>query len=468
VKKLEARRPQLELYERYYDGDHRLLFQTSKFRESFGDLFGAFADNWCMPVVDAKAERLRVEGFRYGTDPDADTEARAIWQANGLDAESAIAIEEALKLGISYFMVEPPRRRSSAPPKITVESPLEVYVEHAPGNRRERTAAVKVWPDEQAGMVFANVYGPELVWKFQRKAPPTTDVASGLRKPAKSLWMPARATEQLHRWELREDKPTPNPLGVLPFVPMANRRKLLGGGRSELVPVIPLNDLINKVLADAIVGSEFAAYPQRWATGVDPQTDADGNELPVDQYVASISRLWEGPEGAQFGAFPSVDLSNYVKLVELAVVHVAALTRTPPDYMLAAMVNVAGNALTGAERGLVSACRRFQLFCGEDLEDTSRLGFLAIGDVKRGREVRAETIWADPETRTEGERVDALTKLKSLGVPRKALWSRIPGVTQEDLVRWEQWAKEEEAAGLLNAFGALDQPNLELPPGAGR
>jgi hypothetical protein len=91
----------------YYEGDHSLAFATAKFREAFGILFGAIADNWCQLVVDSKVERLEVQGFRFGKKPGADDIAWDIWQANGLDAESAMVHTEAAKLGEAYWLVEP-------------------------------------------------------------------------------------------------------------------------------------------------------------------------------------------------------------------------------------------------------------------------------------------------------------------------------------------------------------------------
>jgi hypothetical protein len=104
---LEMRRPELDLYSAYYDGDHRLQFMTSKYKEAFGDLFEAFADNWCQLVVDIAVERLAVIGFRFGED-EADEEAWAIWQENNLDARQIAAHTDAVKLGTSYLLVGPP------------------------------------------------------------------------------------------------------------------------------------------------------------------------------------------------------------------------------------------------------------------------------------------------------------------------------------------------------------------------
>ena len=87
-KELIERRPALQLATDYYDGSHNLSFQSKRFREAFGGLFDAFADNWCEVVVDASEERLNVEGFRVGDDVAGDTDAWRIWQANDMDGQS--------------------------------------------------------------------------------------------------------------------------------------------------------------------------------------------------------------------------------------------------------------------------------------------------------------------------------------------------------------------------------------------
>src|SRR5690606_38415943 len=50
---LEERRPRLQKYEDYDAGKHKLAFATTRFRKAFGNLFSAFADNWCPLVIDA-------------------------------------------------------------------------------------------------------------------------------------------------------------------------------------------------------------------------------------------------------------------------------------------------------------------------------------------------------------------------------------------------------------------------------
>ena len=60
-------------------------------------------------------------------------------------------------------------------------------------------------------------------------------------------------------------------------------------------------------------------------------------------------------------------------------------------------------------------------------------------------DVSAEVIWADFETRSEGQRVDALVKMATLGVPRRVLWQRW-GATPQEIERWETMLAAEQAA----------------------
>src|SRR5262245_2433231 len=139
--RLDAQMLRAGVYEAYYNGDHPLQFATSKFKEAFGNLFSAFADNWCPIVVDAPVERLRIIGFRQRGQETADTDAWKIWQANGLDVESVIAHTEAGKCGDAYLLVDP----NGGDPRITVEHSSQVIVATDPGDRRNRPAALKRW-----------------------------------------------------------------------------------------------------------------------------------------------------------------------------------------------------------------------------------------------------------------------------------------------------------------------------------
>ncbi len=58
-----------KLYIDYYEGFHRLNFASAKWRSVFGGLFNQFADNLCAPIIDAAADRLKINSFTVTADP---------------------------------------------------------------------------------------------------------------------------------------------------------------------------------------------------------------------------------------------------------------------------------------------------------------------------------------------------------------------------------------------------------------
>jgi hypothetical protein len=355
----------------YYDGNHRLQFATAKYRDAFGSLFAAFADNWCQLVVDAAVDRLEVQGFRFGGKRETDDDAWSIWQANNLDAESEKLHSEAVKCGCAYTLVDP---ADGATPRITIEHPSQVIVAHAAGDRRVRLAALKKWLDE-SGYVFATLYLPEAVYKYQS------------HERVKS-----NAVQKKITWVPRADDPGgANPLGVVPVVPFYNRPTMLGGGRSDLEPAYALQDAITKLALDMIVASEFGAFMQRWATGVDiPKDEATGRPLNPTDWIAGAGKLWAvASPDAKFGTFQATDLQNFVIAIDMFVQHLAAQTRTPPHYLLAKLINVSGDALKIGETGLVSRVRSKHRHLGEGHEETMRLAFRAGGDQADDRRARS-------------------------------------------------------------------------------
>jgi hypothetical protein len=163
-KELSSRQTTLMRLQDYHDGKHRLAFTSQKFREAFGGMFSSFADNWCQLVVDAVEERLNVEGFRYGTDPNADADAWKIWQANGLDADSQLAHSEALIKGDAFAIVWGDRDGN---PKVSIESPRDVVVAYEPGSRKNRVAALKLW--REGNDYCATLFTPDFVYKFEKE-----------------------------------------------------------------------------------------------------------------------------------------------------------------------------------------------------------------------------------------------------------------------------------------------------------
>lgn len=447
--RLNARQPLIKRLDAYYRGKHRMAFTTAQFRETFGNLFAAFADNWCDLVVDASAERLTVEGFRFGPDIPADADAWEIWQRNGLDAESDMAHTEAIKLGCAYALVGPDDDEKAS---IQLEPATGAIVYVDPAQGRRRLAGLRRWPDEW-GTEHCVLYQPDSITYWRRdgdSAQWKSDTGGGS-----------------------------NPLGVVPLIPLANAPTLTERlGRSDIERVIPLQDAVNKLCGDMIVASEFAAYPQRWATGIEIPTNPQTGERMAAQFLGGADRVWsaEAPD-AKFGNFAVSDLGIYVRAIEMLIQHVAAQTRTPPHYLLGSSGSFpSGESLKATETGLVAKVRRKMLSLGEGWEEAIRLAFAVEGDNKRAEMIDVETIWANPESRIVAETVDAAVKMGSIGVPRPALWEYI-GASPQQIARWivEGEPKPTPALRETVAVAATPQQGEEIalgetptgaPPGA--
>lgn len=404
--KLETQAARARDYQAYYDNEAGIIaILDTEERRTFRTLLDEAGASWCELVVNAVAERLSVTGFRFGSDTD-DELAWAIWQANSMDADHELVHTDALVTGSSFVLVAPDDDNPSGV-SITVESPEEACVLYEPGNRRKRRAGFKQWT-EDGGQT-------------------TTDV---LILPDEIItWYPKARGPEIER----NAGDT-----LIEVVPQPRTRRW---PRSELAPAIPFQDRICTTLFNRLVATDYGAFRQIWATGIkiarEVVTTEDGGTATKVRRPFDIgaNRLLtnESPEG-KFGSFPESTLAGYLAAVEQDVNHLAAVTQTPPTYLLGAMVNLSAEAITAAEAGLVAKIRRRSLHIGEAWEDVQRTALGLVGSPAAAN-LGAEVIWADFETRSIAQLSDSLVKMRALGVPLEALWERY-GATQEEIDRW--------------------------------
>lgn len=438
--KLGTQRAHMRKYATYYDSENKnLSFAQQKFSEIFGDLFVGWRDNFCPLIVDSVSERLRIQGFRMGPEEAADKDANDIWQRNSMDAESNAAHIDTLMGGVSHVTVW---GDEDDEPQMVPESAEEVVVQYEPGSRRKRAAALKQYTDDW-GVEHATLWTPQLVF--------TTERIGRDGEP--------------RRWMEPEEKP--NPLGVVPVIPLLNRTRLKQSPFSELAAIIPVQDAINKVAADALVASEFAAFPQRILSGVEPlpedPSDADVEAARQEAIRAYIDRILtlDNPD-AKWGQFEAADLKNYVVLIDMLVQHMASQSRVPFHYFLLNGGQApSGESITAAEAGLVAKAKERMLHFGESWEEAMRLAFLVKGDMSRAKAWGAEVIWEDPEYRSKAQLADSLLKMKELGVPEKQLQEEY-GYTPTQILRFDSLREEEmkRTKELADKYGVSDMLGL--------
>jgi hypothetical protein len=435
-------------YQEFYDAyETDLAFAQKKFSEAFGPMFYNFRDNFCSLVVDSLSERLTVQGFRFGDDDpedtgkepskgDADGDADDIWKRNFMDAESISVHTDAFVNGEAFLSVWGDKDGN---PIILPESAQEVYCQYRPGSRREVVAAIKKYLDDW-GTQHVTLWLPDQVHMFDR---PNANV----------------------KW----NAPTSvnNPLGVVPIIPMRNRIRLRRGEPySEIHNIIPIQQAITKLMADAITASEFAAFPQRVITGIELPEDENGQVASPIQAAIDRMLMFED-ENVSFGAFPSADLNNWVSLISLLVQHLSAITRIPPHYFLVGGSNFpSGESLQSAEAGLVRKVSERAIYFGSAWEQAMRLAFAVKGDTARAEAFDCSVIWGDFATRSESLLVDGLVKqAQGLGVPQRILWEKA-GYSPDEIERFpalQQAQQDQEIAKQKAMLDAMPDPVMTAP-----
>lgn len=391
---LVDRRDEVEFFNDYYSGNHPLPWLAPQARDEFRRLVRMTRSNYMGLVVDATAERLQVEGFRFGGDQSADTDTWRIWQANNLDSDSDMAWLEALIARFSYFHVAP-NPKDPETPHIWVEHPSQVIVEHEPGtNRRVRKAGLKVYNDDWTQEIHAVLQVDGMLYKYRAPRPRDGVVSTKLQWDEREV---AGEQPNGHR---------KNPLGVVSMIEVPNNPRLLVGGVSELHDLTDIQDRVNKTLFDRMQTQEFGVDPQKWAKAF-PDKDADGKPNVVE--FGRNRMITTDVAETAFGNFAVAPLDPYNLAKREDVKDIASRSRTPAQYLLGEMSNVNGETLKASESGLISKVRQRMRPFSEAAEETMRLARIAA-ELPVSTGAQMETIWRDPQYRTDAERTDAALK----------------------------------------------------------
>ncbi|KOG21994.1 phage portal protein [Streptomyces viridochromogenes] len=414
---LLRRRPQIQLTSDFYRGNQPLTFASDQFRKFHGDRYRKFADNWVQVVSDSPVERLTVNGCMPSGVTEADKESWRVWQENGLDADSQLGFLGAVNASRSFVLVwgNPDDEET---PEVTFEDASQAIVAYVPGSRRRRRAALKRWDDGDRS--HATLYLPDEVWKFERPI-----LAAGTESPQMRA-----VDEELSKWGLRdtglEPNPQPNPMGVVPMVELPNRPTLVDDPISDVTGVISMQNAVNLLWAQLFTAADYASFPQRIVLGAEvpeiPILDENGQIVgsrPVDLERFAVDRvMFFTGDDVKVTEWTAANLEAYTKVIEVAVGHIAAQTRTPQHYLVGKMANLSGDALLAAETGLVKRVEEKQIWFGQALREMFRLIALAQGQDAKARAIASgRVLWADAESRSQAQLADALTKLRQIGFP---------------------------------------------------
>lgn len=453
-----ARETFYRLYRNYYAGRHRLAFATDRFRNTFGALFHALSLNLMPAVVSAVADRLQVERWMCEDGPATrGTAAEKLWAANTMDVRSGEVHQEALTLGDAYVIVWPDPQTGE--PTIYPQDGDTCTVSYDAERPGHVLFAAKRWtlPSKR---VRLNLYYPDRLEKYISRGP-----AHGALPTSERSFIPfdaAAGNVDDPAW------PLPHPYGVVPVFHFANDAAIGKTGKSELHDAIPAQDMTNKAVADELVASEFAAYRQRYAIGIEVEIEDDPaspnygkpKALP---WTPGIDRLWTTEnEAARFGEFSAADLNQLLAAADKGAEWISRITGIPPHYFATATGNVpSGESLRRAEARLLKKIIDRQMAWGAIWGQVMRLA-LQVGGTTVPEGARLVPQWADPTPRSELE--DAQTENTTwatavikdqLGVPKSRILVE-GGYTEVEVAEFEAEKQHEAQASLEAAQRAFD------------
>ncbi len=388
---------QLELFHDYLRGDQPLPVIPNGVPNDVRQMAEMSRINVCKLAVDVPSQSMFVDGFR---DPDSqeNVETWAVWQANKMDAHQTAIYRAAFTYGTSYLKVVP----GDAGPVMRGVSP------------RNMTA---VYDDDPDWPVFAlevvQRYGYTEFRLYDDEAIYVLINNEDKARERNQKWAPELVGETMHG------------RGVAPIVRFRNGENLDNDTVSELDPLIPLQDQMDRTTFDLLVAQEFGAFRQRYIMG---WMAADENE----RLKASAARIWtfDDPD-TKVGEFGQTDLKGYLDSRQALMEQFGVVSQVPPHNLLGQMINLSAEALVAAEVGHSRKMNQIETLFGEAVEQAQRLAGSYIGvEVSDSAQVR----WRDTEARSFAATVDGLGKLaEMLHVPVEVLWEKIPGFTQQDV-----------------------------------
>lgn len=460
--RLLARRPGISKLERYFRGEQPLTYATPEWRKVHQDRYKGFSDNWCGVVGSAPGERTELYGFRLGEDGEPVSDDEKVlwrdWEVNEGPAQSS-----------QGFLMSTIAKRSSVmvwgdkddEPIMTWEHPAQVIVDYDPEVHRRRRFALKSWVADD--VEYATLYTPDEVFKWQRPktagAILTGRTESGLHIASTSGvalpgggWKPRQGTDDT--WPIR------NPMGRVPVVEFPNRPMLGGDPISDISGTMAMQDAVNMLWAYLFVAADYASMPARVVLGQSPPKipvlDEDGQEtgrfIPVDEEKLKNGRmLWLTGEHSSIAQWDAAKLDVFTDVINIAVRHIAAQTRTPIYLVHGELGNVNGETLVGLDAPLVSKVRETHKFSRSPIREVFSLMALARGNTKVAEACRVGDVqWKNPEVRSDSQVSDAALKDRDIGWPFAAVLEKRYGLSQPEIERVLAMVKAEQDDPYLN------------------
>lgn len=437
----------------YFHGDHLRPHSPLQEDMELEDLRARSISNWMPLLVNLPQQISYVDGYRRGGRQSDDATPESIrfspeyevWQENRMDARQATIYRASLTYGQSFALVN---------------------TTHTSNRTR-----IDILPTRQTVAYFedpVNDIRPHWVLSIVSRA--RDEHTPGLAL----LW------DNVNRYELSvNDKgefsakgdPIPHGLSGCPVVrytcgPADDEGRALGVLNNT---IYALQDRLNQACFSTNITADSGAFKVRTASGLevatkrDPETGEellgpDGNPIPIPITVSQAKMLISESPDTRFGQLDETPIAGYLLNEDQATKNLAAIAQFPLHALMGSVSNLSAEALAALETQFMRLVQSYQTSWGEAHEELFRLIAEANGDDVGANSFGGEVRWRDMESKSFAAVMDGLGKAaEMLGVPRRGLWSFIPGLTSgdiQDLERLQDDMSTEEVMSAMNPTAA--------------
>lgn len=464
VAEWKTRAPSYAMFRDYYEGQHRYTFASPTFLQKYQWVLENARENLCPAVVSAFVDKLSITGWD-GAGAEA---ASKLFAEAKLDRVANLVHTEAFRCGDGYALAWKTRRDSAA--RAFYHRADQIVPRTSDDDPETLDWAAKLWLDRR-GFGRVNVYYPTRVERFittyrldtsnrgsswlSEVEGAESDRSSNTAASGDAAEWPE--TENAYRTYDGDGDPDviPHDFGRVPVVWFARDPESQGGhGRSVLRDVIPLQDGLNKSVADLIVGGEAFAQPLRYLLNyqgekrIDPATgQATEEKLSYDETRNRIFGV-RGP--GPFGQLDPPDATKLIAVQDAFALKIARVVGIPAYYMTQTSGDVpSGQSLRVLSSRLTSGVGDFQQDATNPWTELAAL--LGVADVRPQ--------WAPAAPTDETEELEAAKIRQDLGYPFASIARKL-GEDEDDLEQIDKDRVAEEAlaatAGEIAARAARD------------
>jgi hypothetical protein len=302
--------------------------------------------------------------------------------------------------------------------------PLTCHVFYEAANPRAKRMACKWWEGEE-GERRLTLYYPDRLEYYASTVNADQVSSAAAFRPA-------------------EPPSAPNPYGEIPVFHLRRSRRSV---ESEISNVLPLQDAVNKLLADMMVAAEFGAFRQRWIIS---NTDTKALKNAPNE-------IWQIPagdgmgQGSQLGEFGQTDLNVYLNAMDKLATSIAVISRTPKHYFYGGQGgDPSGEALIVMEAPLTHKVGTYIERFSHVWRDVMR--FMLKVDGTQVDEQAIEPRFEEPDTIQPYTQAQIRQTNGSAGIPLRTQLRR-EGWSEEELEAMDEDKAAESAAGAAS-FGA--------------